>query len=189
MDIDETLVLPRNTVHIRRSTVEDAPGIFDAVRASNVELIRWMPWAHPGYSLEDARVWAELCRDGWETGLQYVFSAVDVTTGEVLADCGLNQINRFYGLANLGYWVRTSATGQGLGSALARRVARFGVEELRLNRVEILAAVGNRASQRVAEKAGATREGVLRSRLVLHDEVLDAAMFSLTSRDFGVEPS
>ena len=79
--------------------------------------------------------------------------------------------------------------GQGLGSALARRVARFGVEEIRLNRLEILTALGNVASQRVAEKAGATREGVLRSRLILREQVIDAAMFSLTARDFGKEPS
>ena len=63
------------------------------------------------------------------------------------------------------------------------------VRVIRLNRLEILTALGNVASQRVAEKAGATREGVLRSRLVERDRVVDATMFSLTARDFGVEPS
>jgi RimJ/RimL family protein N-acetyltransferase len=41
-------------------------------------------------------------------------------------------------------------------------------------------AAGNLASQRVAEKAGATREGILRGRLILHDVAHDAVMFSLT---------
>jgi len=48
-----------------------------------------------------------------------------------------------------------------------------------LIRLEILIAVGNIASQRVAEKAGAVREGTLRKRLLLHDEPHDAVMFSL----------
>jgi RimJ/RimL family protein N-acetyltransferase len=189
MDIDETVVLARNTVKIRRSTPDDAARVCDAVTSSVAELGAWMPWAHAGYSLEDTRTWLELCRESWEKGTQYSFIAVDVVTGEVLGDCSVGQINRLFGFANLGYWVRTSATGQGLGPALARRVARFGVEEIKLNRLEILTALDNVASQRVAEKAGATREGVLRSRLILRDQVLDAAIFSLTARDFGVEPS
>ena len=189
MNIDETLVLPRNTVHIRRSQAADADRLLEAIQASMAQLEIWMPWAHPGYSLDDSVMWLELCREGWENGKQYSFIAVDVATDEVLGDCSISQINRMHGFANLGYWVRSTATSQGLGSALARRVARFGVEEIRLNRLEILTALGNGASQRVAEKAGATREGVLRSRLVERDKVLDATMFSLTARDFGVEPS
>ena len=188
MDIDETLVLARSTVRIRRSEMDDAERIFAAVQASMPELTRWMPWAYPGYTLEDTRMWIDLGREGWEKGTQYSFIAVDVATGEVVGDCSISQINRLNSFANLGYWVRSTATGQGLGSALARRVARFGIEALQLNRLEILSALGNRASQRVAEKAGATREGVLRSRLVLGEEILDAVMFSLTARDFGREP-
>lgn len=189
MDINETVALARSTVRIRRSDIGDAVRVIDAVRESIVDLERWMPWAHKGYSLEDSAMWLDLCREGWEKGTQYAFIAVDVATGDVLGDCAISQINRMNGFANLGYWVRSSATGQGLGSTLARRVARFGIEELRLNRLEILTAIGNHASQRVAEKAGATREGVLRSRLILHEQVLDAAMYSLTAGDFGHEPS
>ena len=189
MNIDETLALRRNTVQIRRIEPSDAPRVLDAVRASVAELTPWMPWAHAGYSLEDTVTWLELCHDGWAKGTQYSFIAVDVASGEVLADCSISQINRVHGFANLGYWVRSTATRQGLGSALARRVARFGVEELGLNRLEILTALGNTGSQRVAEKAGATREGVMRSRLILRDEVIDAALFSLTAADFGQEAS
>jgi len=188
MDIDETLVFARNTVRIRRSEERDAGRIAEAVRTSAAELTPWMPWAHAGYSLEDSRLWIDLCLEGWVKGTQYSFVAVDLATGAVLGDCSISQINRVHGFGNLGYWVRSSATGQGLGAALARRVARFGIEELQLNRLEILTALGNRASQRVAEKAGATREGVLRSRLVMCDEVWDAVLFSLTARDFGREP-
>lgn len=53
------------------------------------------------------------------------------------------------------------------------------MENTNLIRLEILIAVGNTASQRVAEKVGAVREGILRKRLVLHDEAHDAVMFSL----------
>jgi RimJ/RimL family protein N-acetyltransferase len=79
--------------------------------------------------------------------------------------------------------VRTSATGHGIASAAVRLVARFGFLEQGFSRLEILAALGNVASQRVADRAGARREGVLRKRLHIHGQVLDAVLFSLVAED------
>ena len=45
--------------------------------------------------------------------------------------------------------------------------------------IEIMVAVGNIASERVAVKVGALREGLLRNRLTQGGEVRDAYMFSL----------
>jgi RimJ/RimL family protein N-acetyltransferase len=90
---------------------------------------------------------------------------------------------------NLGYWVRTSAAGRGVASKASRLVARFGFEELGLHRIEILAAVSNVASQRVAEKIGAAREGVLRKRLLIRGEPQDAVMFSLVPEDLQSQSS
>ena len=48
-----------------------------------------------------------------------------------------------------------------------------------LCRLEILVAVGNVASIRVAEKIGGVGEGILRSRLLLHGEFHHAVLFSV----------
>jgi RimJ/RimL family protein N-acetyltransferase len=64
-------------------------------------------------------------------------------------------------------------------------VARFGIEELKFQRLEILAATGNLPSQRVAEKTGAVKEAVLRQRLRLHGEPVDAVLYSLVAEDFS----
>lgn len=86
-------------------------------------------------------------------------------------------------MANLGYWVRTSAAGRGVATGATRAVARFGFEQIGLKRIEIVAAVNNLSSQRVAEKAGAVREGVLRKRLLIRGESHDAVLFSLVAED------
>ena len=64
-----------------------------------------------------------------------------------------------------------------------RLVARWGFDHLGLERITIFAAPGNPASQRVAEKAGFTREGVLRSYTRVKDERLDMVCFSLLPGD------
>ena len=97
----------------------------------------------------------------------------------MLGGCGINQINPMQRLANLGYWVRTSATGRGVAPAAVREVAAYAFRETDLIRLEIVVAVGNTRSQRVAEKVGATREGVLRSRVLLPSGPSDAVMYSL----------
>ena len=81
-------------------------------------------------------------------------------------------------MANLGYWVGTRHTGKGYATRAARLLSDFGLNDLKLQRVEIVAAVTNHASQRVAEKAGAVREGILRNRIVLHGQPHDAVMYS-----------
>jgi len=95
-------------------------------------------------------------------------------------------LNRVHQMANLGYWVRTSAAGRGVATRAARLVARFGFAQLDLHRIEILAAVDNIGSQKVAEKAGAVREGVLRKRLLINGESQDAVIFSLLPEDVGL---
>jgi len=62
-------------------------------------------------------------------------------------------------------------------------VARLGFAQLGLQRIEIIAAVDNLASQRVAEKAGAVREGLARKRLLVRGEPQDAFVFSLLPED------
>ena len=82
---------------------------------------------------------------------------------DLLGGCGLSQINRNHRFANLYYWVRTSRTRQGVARRAIRLAARFGIESLGLQRVEVVVQVGNVASMRAAEGAGAQREGVLRT--------------------------
>ncbi len=95
----------------------------------------------------------------------------------------MNNLNLLDKVANLGYWVRTSQTQQGIATIATRLLARFGLKELKLNRIEIIAATDNDASQRVAEKAGAIHEGVLRNRLVVHENVYDMVIFSFIPPD------
>jgi RimJ/RimL family protein N-acetyltransferase len=109
----------------------------------------------------------------------------DLQGGGYLGGVGLNHIDRLNQMANLGYWVRTSRTRQGIARAAVRLIAQFGFEQLHFVRLEIVAATGNKPSQRVAEKAGAIREGVLRNRLTLHGKQHDAVVYSLTPGDLN----
>jgi ribosomal-protein-serine acetyltransferase len=154
----------------------------------SLEMLKpWMVWAHDGYTVDEKRAFIQSSINWWETNSQYSFVIVRSTDRALLGGCGLNHIDPGARLANLGYWVGQKYRGQGIAARAARLLARWGIERLGLLRAEIVVAVGNTASQRAALKSGATREGVLRNRILVGPLVHDAVMHSLTPQDFGLE--
>jgi RimJ/RimL family protein N-acetyltransferase len=165
-------------------TGDDVDAVFEAVHCSRAEISPWMPWCHQNYSKDDARQFIDRLPGAWQRGEEYAFGIFDAVSGELLGCAGLNFLDFPYRRANLGYWIRTDRTRQGTASTAARLLARAALEDLELERIEIVAAVDNRVSQRVAEKAGATREGVLRMRLRTRSGQTDAVCYSLIRADF-----
>src|SRR6267154_554719 len=152
---------------IRTYRAEDVAALFEAARESMAEVGRWLPWCHENYSIEEARQFV-ISRESSSQGDEwYSFGIFQHDSGKFLGGVGINFINRVHQMANLGYWVRTSLAGHGVATIATRAVARFGFEQLSLRRIEIVAAVDNLPSQRVAEKVGALREGILRNRLLI----------------------
>src|SRR5207253_7918862 len=164
----------------------DVNALYEAARESIAEVSPWLPWCHENYAIEESREFIGSREKVSQSGDWYSFGIFEKDTGKLLGGVGLNFINRVHLMANLGYWVRSSAAGHGVATAGARLVARFGFEQLGLHRIEIHAAVLNIASQRVAEKIGAVREGVLRKRLFIRGQSLDSVLFSLVSEDLGL---
>jgi RimJ/RimL family protein N-acetyltransferase len=175
-------VLVGEGVRLRPFRPDDAAEVFQAVVESGPALSRYETWAHPGFTITDAQDYV-----GWWIGSRGSgagrYFAIEGPEGRFLGACGLSGIDRAHRCAGMGFWVRTSATGRGIASEAARLVVGFAFERLGLERVEVMAAVDNAASRRVAEKIGAQREGVLRRRLVLQGEPTDVVLYSLVRGD------
>lgn len=178
--------LSNNVVRIRRYRAEDVPLLFEAARESANEMFAWMSWCHPNYTLEESRSFVLSREAAWHQKTEYDFAVFRVESGKFLGGVGLNQFNSKNNFANLGYWVRSSETGRGIATAATLLAAQFGFEDLRLNRIEILTAIENAASRRVAQKAGAKKEGILRNRILLDNRPLDAVMYSLIVADRNI---
>jgi RimJ/RimL family protein N-acetyltransferase len=161
----------------------DARPMHEAARESIRQLCEWMTWCRAEYSIKDAELFVSTCTRAWQKSEHFSFAIVDAQTGTFLGSAGLNHLNFTHKLANLGYWIRSSANGRGVATAALHKVAEFGLTELGLQRLEFLVPALNFASQRVAQKVGAKFEGVLRDRLVIGGKSHDAVMYSLVKSD------
>lgn len=166
------------TYTIRPYAENDVPLLFEAATESVDTVHRWLPWCHPGYSLDEARGWVAQQLAAFAEGVDFQFVIVS-PSGRFAGGCGIDLLDRTNRRANLGYWVRSSEAGRGAATDAARLAAAWAFASTDLIRIEVLAAVGNVRSQRVAENAGAVREGVLRRRLLLHGVSHDAVLFSI----------
>ena len=169
-------------VSIRRFRMEDMLPFYEAVRESAQDAYQWLPWCHPGYSLEDSRIWIQLQSTLFDSGMEYNFLVVEEKTGKILGGTGINSIHHLHQYGMLGYWVRSGYTGKGIATSAALKTIQFGFDVLKLNRIEILIATNNIASKRVAEKTGALYEGIARRKLNLHNVFVDAFVYSVINK-------
>jgi RimJ/RimL family protein N-acetyltransferase len=142
--------------HLRES---DVPAV--QLACSDAESARWLPLPVP-YTEQDARSWAlGLVPAEWADGKVASTAIVDATTDELLGAVAITPGRDRTG--EVGYWIAPWARGRGVAVRATRLHTDWAVDALGLARVELLTDVRNRASQRVAEKAGFVREGVARA--------------------------
>jgi ribosomal-protein-serine acetyltransferase len=175
-------ILTDGVVTLHRYRHEDAADLLSAARESVDSVFPWMPWCHEDYTMREAQTWASACVESWDKRASFEF-VIRTATGDHVGGGGINCLNAMHPFANLGYWIRASQQGKGYATRAAKLLAQFGLCEVGLQRVEVMAAVGNAASLRVIEKIGAHREGVLRNRLVLREVPHDAVGYSFIPSD------
>lgn len=171
-------------VRIRPFEDDDRDELLEALRESQKEVGRWMSWCHEGYGPHDAQMFINYAVKGWENDSHYEFAVRG--EGRLLGAIGINQIIRADRVANLGYWIRTSASGLGVCTRAVELGMDYAWERTDLNRLEIVIAIGNEASRRVAQKVDALFEGVQQDRLCIHGVPHDAAMYALLRTEHHV---
>jgi RimJ/RimL family protein N-acetyltransferase len=134
------------------------------------------------YSEADARAWMDAQPARLAEGAGMAFAIVD-GGGAPVGSVGLRIDPSDRDIAETGYMVAPAARGRGVATTALRLVSRWGLCDLGVARVQLSTHVDNAASQRVAERAGFRREGVLRSWEEIRGARVDLVMYSFVGSD------
>ena len=173
IDLPMPIVTPR--LLLRPIQTGDGAIIHEAKRESWPELAKWMIWTHG--KPEDAKVDDDeiFCRKKQAKFLlreDITLLSFNRQGNRFLGGAGLHKFNWQRRIFTMGYWVRTNETGQGYATEVATALIHYAFKALSAKKVFVFHADGNLGSQRVIEKVGFEREGILRK----HHELPDGSM-------------
>jgi RimJ/RimL family protein N-acetyltransferase len=153
--------------------------ISQAVAESYEELRRWMPWAKEPQTADDSEGHCRAMQARWHAREELDFCFVRKGDGLLVGKGGLHTIDWSLPKFEIGYWVRSSCTRQGLATEAARGLAEMARNCLGAVRIEITSDARNSSSRKVAEKAGFELEGIRRkSRRDVGGELADSCMYA-----------
>jgi RimJ/RimL family protein N-acetyltransferase len=164
---------------LREWRLADVPALTRACQ--DPEIPRWTVVPSP-YLERHARDFIAGCAGDRGAGRELALAIVD-SEDTLLGAIGVGRFDWDDGKAEIGYWIAREARRRAVGVRAVRLLARWALTELGLERIELLANPENVASQRLAERAGFTREGTLRRYRRRRGEREDLVMFSLLAED------
>jgi RimJ/RimL family protein N-acetyltransferase len=169
-----------DTIRLRRWVSADVDAALVATRDP---LITRFTRIRADQTVEDVRRFydgQEPAREAGE-GLQLAIS--DVDGDELLGTIALLRCEWPDRRCEIGYWVASWARGRGVATRALNLLAPWSLRTLGLARLTLTADVENVASQRVAERSGFQREGVLRAYEQAHGATRDLVIYSLLPSD------
>jgi RimJ/RimL family protein N-acetyltransferase len=174
MDSEPGTILTIDDLILRPWQPTDAPEVYAVCQ--DPEIARWVTIPQP-FGLADADAFIESSRATWRDGTGAPFAIVDSATGRLLG--AVTRFGPEGHQATFGLWLAPEARGRGVGTRALRLVADWTFATTSAIRLDSFIMVGNEASNRMVERAGFHREGVLRAWDLHHDGVpVDCVVYS-----------
>ncbi|WCB93990.1 acetyltransferase [Baekduia alba] len=174
--------LTDGSVLLRPLTAADVPAIYAACQAPDIQHFTFVPVP---YAMDHAREWVGGAARAREQGEALSLAIVDVDDGGLVGTVALLRPDWQHRTVEIGYWVAPWGRRNGAATRAVALLAPWAIRTLAFARVACDVDIDNVASQRVAERAGFTRDGVLRSLLEIKGRRWTLAAYSLTEEDLA----
>jgi RimJ/RimL family protein N-acetyltransferase len=182
--------MPRPVLHddrltLQRFTRRDALTLDEAIKESLNELNQWLPWARLDYTSSDTTAFIRESIQAWKEERAWDYSIrYNEDPRHHIGNISFWTVSKLGKIAEIGYWVRTGSTSRGVCTQAVRLLLEEMFNSLGYHKIVLRIAVGNDASDRVAEKLGFTREGILREELLIRGNWVDHTLWSLLDREY-----
>ncbi len=170
---------------LRKFNRRDASTLDEAIRASLPDLNQWLPWARMDYTSGDTTAFIRESAQAWKEDRAWDYSIRKrEDPSRHIGNISVWTTSKLGKIAEIGYWIRSDEAGKGVCTESVDRLLEETFDALSYHKVVLRIAIGNDASDRVAEKLGFIREGVLREELLIRGNWVDHSLWSLLDREY-----
>ena len=174
MDDEPGTILTSDELVLRPWHRADASAVLAVCQ--DPEIARWVTIPQP-FLPADADALIDHGLAMWRDGTGAAFAIVDATTDRLLG--AVTRFGPDGHQATLGLWLAPDARGRGVGTRSLRLVSDWTLATTAVIRLDVFIMVGNEPSERMVERAGFSREGVLRAWDLHHGGVpVDCVVYS-----------
>jgi RimJ/RimL family protein N-acetyltransferase len=174
--------LADDMIRLRPPQLADVPALTEACQDPLIQRFTFVP---APYTEAHARDWVGSGPVMRERGEALSLVITPAGGDELLGTVGVLRPDWVHRTAEVGYFVAPAARGHGAASRAVRLLAPWALRTLGLQRISCDVDVENEASQRVAQRAGFTREGVLRSAIEAKGRRWSLVVHSLLPEDLA----
>lgn len=192
--MSKNIPMPIITPRLKMRPLQSGDGemILQYKKESWPELINWGVWVHHPHletrTAEDDEAFCAQKYEKFQKGEDITLLVLDKETGDMIGAGGLHNCDWNIPMFTLGFQVHSQKTGKGYGTEIATALTKYAFEALGASRVATHHADGNIGSQRVIEKAGFVKEGVLRKCHNLWDRgIVDEHHFGFLKGEFKTD--
>ena len=144
---------------LRKPRIEDAPAVFDGW-AKYPEVTRFLTW-HPHQSVAQSEALMKRSIDAWDGDENFRY-LLEIKESGILAGMIELRLEPAPFKISFGYTGAYTQWGKGYMTEASRACIQWGFQQPAVYRIYATVDVENIPSQRVLEKAGMQREGILR---------------------------
>jgi|SRR5690625_2914714 len=179
--VDAFPILETDRLILRQVTSDDANSLLTYL--SDIDVMKYMG-LEPFKSIDDALDEISWYKSIFEKGTGIRWGITLKGQREIIGSCGfLNKVAQHY-RAELGFELSKEHWGKGIASEAIEAVICYGFEQMNLQRIEALIEPPNIPSQKVVERQGFMREGLLRSYEYTCGKFDDLYMYSLLKQEY-----
>jgi ribosomal-protein-serine acetyltransferase len=170
---------------LKMLNLQDTELLYKLTDQSKESLREWLPFIDYNKSVLDTEAFIRSTmkqfseNNGFQAGIWY--------DEKIAGVIGFHAINWHNKSTSLGYWLGKGFEGSGLMTKSVKAFVNYAFVELKLNRVEIRAAVENKKSRAIPERLNFVEEGRIRQSEWLYDHYVDHVVYGMLAEDWNLE--
>ncbi len=159
-----------------------AESMLNVVNDNRQYLKEWLPWVDNMQTVDNFKNYISDSKKRAADKTDFGFAII--IDKNIVGRIGMHYINQQNKMGEIGYWLAGGMQGKGIVTKCCQAVAKFGFNELGLNRIEIKCGVGNHRSRAIAEKLKFKEEGILHQAEWLNDKFIDLHLYALVKEEW-----